>query len=264
VRCLGSRARPAVEQALDLLAGSGVLTEGPALSPDLPRPFAETAEHLTATAPLEIPVAEVSARLRDATIGVIGAGRRAEDVARLLALSGVGATEALGWTPPEADLAALALVVAVPEARDLECLGPWNRVALSRGVEWLQLSPFDGRLAAVGPVFVPGETCCFECYRLRRESNAPYREDCSLLARSPAPLPSAPALEQVVLGLGAHVALRWLAYRDAALAGSFHAVVQGETFAVTFHHVFRVPRCPACSTARDVGLPLPWFEGASR
>ena len=33
---------------------------------------------------------------------------------------------------------------------------------------WSQVLPFNGRFAAIGPLFVPGQTCCAACFEQRR------------------------------------------------------------------------------------------------
>ena len=53
---------------------------------------------------------------------------------------------------------------------ELPRLEEWNERALDARATWMQVLPFDGRFAAVGPVFVPGQTACHECYRWRRDS----------------------------------------------------------------------------------------------
>lgn len=260
--CLGEPAAPAIDNALEALARAGLLIEGPPLDGGVPRPQAGTVELLAATAPSPGCLSEISAVLARATVGVAGSGASAQGVARLLRLSGVSHVEPLAWDDARDSLDRLELVVAVPEAGELSSLERCNRAALAAGRSWLQVLPFDGRYAAVGPLYVPGETCCFECYRLRRASNVGYPEEFWALERSPAPFPSAPPLEHVVAGLAVYASLRWLVHRDPALAGRFYAVEQKEALGLSLHHVYRVPRCPACSGEAGRGAPLPWFEAA--
>ena len=116
--------------------------------------------------------------------------------------------------------------------------------------------PFDGRFAAVGPVFVPGETACHLCFELRRDSTiAPIRETAG------GHRPSAAALDAVLAGLAALVALRWLAAGDRDEAGTLIAVELAPELRCTRHFVYRVPRCPACSPAARRAASSPW-DGA--
>lgn len=258
---IGQAARPAVEKALVLLARHGVLTEGPPLDGDTPRPFASAAEFLAATSPTGASPARVRRLLRRARLGIVGACARAEAVARLLRLSGLARLEPLSWTEAEGSLASLDLALAVPAASELPRLEEWNRSALRARVPWLQLLPFDGRYAAVGPLYVPGETCCYQCFRLRRASNLDYEEEFWALEQQRPAHPAAPFVEQIVAGLGVRLALGWLVDRDPSIPGAFYAFEQAETLGLSYHTVYRVPRCQGCSGLSQAAAPLPWFEG---
>jgi bacteriocin biosynthesis cyclodehydratase domain-containing protein len=264
VRALGEAAEPAIVNALLVLDRHRLLTEAPpeegAAGSEL-----EAAEFLVATARRRIGLRQVRERLADAGVRVAGCGRVGEDIGRLLRLAGVGhvaqgplrvenATAGLGPTP-------LDLTVAVPDGDELPALVDWNRTALQLGLPWFQVLPFDGRYAALGPLFIPGETCCYGCYRIRRASNSGYPDELRALERSRAPYPVAAPLAVAVAGLAATQTLRWIVERDASLPGVLHALEYGSSLGLTAHHVYRVPRCPACSEARDLAPPLPWFEG---
>jgi bacteriocin biosynthesis cyclodehydratase domain-containing protein len=181
-----------------------------------------------------------------------------EQTARLLRLSGVGDLERASLAgPADADR----LAVVVPDAAEVPRLPDWNETALRTGAPWLAVLPFDGRFAAIGPLFVPGETACYECYRIRRASNLAYPEEFWALEREPRRAPNAPALVSTVAGLAAIVAVRWLVERDASLPGILVALELGGLPTLTAHHVYRVPRCPACSDTERVALAAPWFDG---
>jgi bacteriocin biosynthesis cyclodehydratase domain-containing protein len=107
---------------------------------------------------------------------------------------------------------------------------------------------------------VPGETCCYACYRLRRRSNVPYLEEFDAVEAAPIAARVPPPVDAVVAGLAATLALRWLVVHDHALPGSFYAFELGLVLALQRHVVHRVPRCPACSGLDDVSPPLPWYK----
>lgn len=256
---LGRSTLPAVDHALDSLAEAGLLAEGPPLGADLPLSHAGAAHLLAARGPLS--PAETASSLAQAVVGIAGSGPLAEAVVRLLRLSGVGEAGRVAFDASAEELEPVALALVVPAPGELAHVEGWNRAALEAGQPWLPVLPFDGRYAAVGPLCIPGETCCFECYRLRRAANIGYPEEFWALERAPAAFPCGPALEQVVAGVAVDAALRWLVHRDPELPGVLLAVEAWETLRVGRHHVYRVPRCPACSSAAVIGAPSPWFEG---
>jgi bacteriocin biosynthesis cyclodehydratase domain-containing protein len=250
---LGEPARAAVEHALALLHAHDLVTER---APDGSGEGARRcAELLAATDAAGRTVAELHARLATVEVHVLGNGPAAEPIGRLLQASGAGCITSLGWNcrPP-----AEGLVVAAPASDELPLLEGWNRRALVARTPWLQVLPFDGRLAAVGPVFVPGETACHECFRLRRDSTiAPTRD------RTAGSHVGSPALDATLAGLAAQVVLRRLAGGDTAEAGMLIAVELVPELRCTRHFVYRVPRCPACSPAVQRAAAAPWSDIAA-
>ncbi|MGH3003949.1 MAG: TOMM precursor leader peptide-binding protein, partial [Gaiellaceae bacterium] len=255
VATLGDAGEVAVDAALGLLEGRGLLLDG-AEEPPVPQAL-DNASFLSAGDPQHRPPHEIAARLGATQVLVLGGGPVATEVARLLRAGGIGTVERAEDDPevePGVDL-----VVAAPAPHELARLESWNRSLHNARVPWLQLLPFDGRFAAVGPLFIPGETCCHACYRLRRAANVFCVEEYDALSEPAAESPLSPALLFALAGVGAHVAFAWLAYRDPQLPGVLFALEWARTPTVTRHHVYRVPRCPVCSTA--VGSPpAVWFD----
>lgn len=245
---LGEPVRPAVEHALALLHAHDLLTER---APDgAGEGQRRCAELLAATDPAGRTVAELHGRLATIAVHVLGNGPAAELIGRLLQASGAGSVASLDWDgrPP-----AEGLVVAVPASAELPLLERWNRRALLAHTAWLQVLPFDGRLAAVGPVFVPGQTACHECFRLRRDSTIAPAPD-----RTTGRHVGSPALDAVLAGLAAHVVLQRLAGDATAESGILLAVELVPELRCTRHFVYRVPRCPACSPAMQRAAAAPW------
>jgi bacteriocin biosynthesis cyclodehydratase domain-containing protein len=249
---LGEPVRPAVEHALALLRAHDLLTER---APDGAEGARRCAELLAATDPAGRTVAELHGRLAAVDVHVVGNGPSAEPIGRLLQASGAGSVASLDWDgrPP-----AGGFVVAVPASAELPLLERWNRRALLAHTAWLQVLPFDGRLAAVGPVFVPGQTACHECFRLRRDSTIAPIPD-----RTAGSHVGSPALDGVLAGLAAHVVLRRLAAGDTAESGVLLAVELVPELRCTRHFVYRVPRCPACSPAMQRAAAAPWSDIAA-
>jgi bacteriocin biosynthesis cyclodehydratase domain-containing protein len=185
---------------------------------------------------------------------VIGGGPAAIEILSLLRRCGVRVRREDSISSG-ADLA-----VCAPAPAQLPALGDWNEQALASGLPWLQVLPFDGHYASVGPLYVPGETCCSECFRLRRLANLVAGDELTLLEAAPAAYPASPTLEALVAGIAATLALRWLILRDPQVPSAFYAVEPGPVLGLSLHHVHRVPRCPACSGLAEISDPLPWYK----
>jgi bacteriocin biosynthesis cyclodehydratase domain-containing protein len=253
VTILGPPIRPAVEQALEALAAHGVLEEGPPPSEDLVRPVAGTAQLLASLRPGARPVADTVAALTACSVAVAGDGPAGVEAARLLRAGGAGVERADGVA------AGVDLTICAPSGSELSRLEEWNAQALEARAPWLQVLPHDGRYAALGPLYLPGDTCCYQCFRLRREANLEGGAE-PLLDAAPATCPSAPALDAAVGGLAALLVAGWLVNDDHYAPAAFYALELVPTFGLTVHHVHRVPRCPACSGLADVAPPLPWYK----
>lgn len=252
---LGEPVAPAAEHAIGELVRCGAVTEGPPMSSSTPQ--LETASFLAASDGNRGPH-ELLAGLDPRRVAVVGEGAQADEIAHLLGLSLRGRLDRVMTDVAAEAIASVDLAIAAPSAAEPAALEQMNAVALTTGTPWLQILPFDGRHAAIGPVFVPGDTCCRSCYLLRRASLSGYPADFEVLARTPSARAVPPAVSATIGGLACLVALRWLVDRDALLAGVCHALELRPELTVTPHVVYRVPRCPDCSTV--VADPLPWFE----
>jgi len=253
VERLGVPARPAIEAALELLAGRGVVVEGP----DAP-PAQRASAHAVAAAN-GLPPAVAAARLREAPVGVVGTGPLAFDVVRLLYEAGVGRIRRVGWNGrPRVDLA---VVVPAPDEHDR--LSGWNRAALRSGARWLLLRPHDGRFASVGPIVVPGQTCCYECLLLRRGANSGYNAELPEVEAAPFAAPGDAGVDAFAAALAAHLAVRFVAGGDTTLPGVLHTLETRPALRLDEHAVLRVPRCGACSAAAGLSPPLPWHQAVA-
>jgi bacteriocin biosynthesis cyclodehydratase domain-containing protein len=257
VACLGAAVEPAVSNALAVLGRHGLLCEPFPRESQPAAPLADTACFLASVSRRGTSPPQVGRALGRARVALAGDGPAAEGLARALRLSGVRDVARATLSDPPADVE---LALAVPSAAQLPELAAWNEAALARGTPWLPVLPFDGRFTAIGPLVVPGETCCYECYRLRRASNLGYWDEFWQLERAPAERPAAPAAVLAATGLAAVVAMRWLVERDPELPGVLFALELAGTPALTGHHVYRVPRCPTCSEAARIAAVLPWYE----
>lgn len=229
---LGEPVRPAVEHALFLLRAHDLLTEG-----------------VTGSGPYaELFAATIGRTLLEIEMHVLGSGAVAETVGRLWS-----STARLEWgeDPPRGGF-----VVAAPSGDEIYRLEEWNARAVRSSTQWMQVLPFDGRFAAVGPVFVPGETACYECFLFRRDATISPERD-----RARGTYLASPATDAALAGLAVHTALRHLI--GAGGAGTLLALELTPDLRCTRHFVYRVPRCPACSPAARRAAPAPWSDVAA-
>jgi bacteriocin biosynthesis cyclodehydratase domain-containing protein len=260
VQIVGPPVRRAVEHALDLLDQHGLLTE--VAERGLAESERRSAEFLAATDPGGRSPAALLAATRAARVAVAGSGSLALEVASSLRRSGVGVLEQLSLTAPSAQVSGFQLAVVVPEGEELPSLPAWSDAALAAELPWLQVLPFDGLFAAVGPLYVPRETGCYECFRIRRASNVDCGRAFLALQDVPVPLPASASVEQMVAGLAATTALRWLVHKDPFLPGTWYALELAPEPTLGTHVLYRVPRCPSCSGLGAVAQPLPWHRAA--
>jgi bacteriocin biosynthesis cyclodehydratase domain-containing protein len=259
--CFGAAIAPAVRNAIETLAASGLLVAGPSASSS-PPPAARQAE-LGAAFGLAagIPSAALAALARR-RIGVVGSGACAVLIAALVAAGGAVA-ERLGVEEAVAD-AALDLVIAAPGAGERSCLQALNAALLDEARPWLAVPGCDGARVIVGPIVVPGASCCYECYRRRRAAASEFGDAWEGLDRSEPPaLP--PAATMLAAALAAQIALCALVegVGVAVPAGVVWAIELVPEVAVSRHVVHRAPRCPVCSAATALPPLLPWrAEGA--
>jgi bacteriocin biosynthesis cyclodehydratase domain-containing protein len=239
---------PQEREAAAALAAEGAIVPGPSVADE---------EALREAALGRIAPAVSASRLAEATVALAGRSAVAEEAARLLPgrVRRIGCDE----SPGGSDLA-----VAAPAARDLPELAAWNARCLEAATPWLLVLPFNGRFAAVGPLFVPGETCCYRCFVRRRASALPDPDDFLALELAPAAYPLGRSLAAALGGLAASVVARWLARRDGSVVGAFFALELDGGLRLSRHRVLRVPRCEACSPARTEPPLVPWASGVHR
>ena len=253
---LGPPAAPAVARALGLLATNRLLVEGSHGTPN-EGPMAAAASFAAAVTRRTTQENALEA-LEAAQVGVLGTGRAAGEILRQLLSIGIGRVTA---SPLDADPDG-GFLIAVPGPDELSLLPGFNAGALERGLAWMQVLPFDGRILIVGPVFVPGQTACRECYVLRRAACSGYEEDFDSIERTAPRATSPPPLTALAASLASLLALRWLTAGDPALPGRLYALEVGTVLRLSHDHVLRVPRCPQCGVP-ERSIPSPWFEGAA-
>jgi bacteriocin biosynthesis cyclodehydratase domain-containing protein len=245
---LGNAARPAIVAALELLAERGLVIDGP----DAPVRVREAAHAVAAAYGLAPAVA--AARLGAASVALVGGATCLGEIARLLCAAGVAEVRRGSWRGRgRADLA-----VVAPAADELDRLHAWNQVAFDRNARWLLVRPYDGRFASVGPLIVPGQSCCYECTVLRRGANGGYADEFADVEVAPVAARADAGFQALVAGLAAHLVVRWTAGRDKTLPGALFTLEAQPALKLAEHHVLRVPRCETCSGAARAAPRLPW------
>jgi bacteriocin biosynthesis cyclodehydratase domain-containing protein len=250
---LGPAARPAIDAALELLTARGVVVDGP----DAPAERRKQAR--AAAAAYGLSPTAAAGRLEAARVGVVGGGEASLELARLLHGAGIGGVRRLGWR----GRGPVDLAVVAPAPDELDRLPAWNGAALRRQTRWLLVRPFDGRCAAVGPLAVPGQTCCYECLLLRRGACSGYASDLPEVEAAPLAAAADPGVDGFAAALAVHLAVRWIVGADRALAGCLYTLELFPALRLRTQWVLRVPRCPACSTAERQAPPLPWHAAAA-
>lgn len=263
VAILGAQTAPFVFKLLEMFTGREMIIEGPPVPSGASPQARDTVHFLAATLPRFAGLAEDAENLAGLRVGVIGGSFAATEAARSIASLGA-TTRSLNWQVARTELESVDLVLVAPTATELPELAQWNERALAARVTWFQIMPFDGRFAAIGPLYVPGETACYECFRHRRAANISYAPQFWAMQETPAPYPSTLPLEQTLAGLAALSLLRWHLRNDPGIPGNFQSIEFGVNVTLGSHVVYRVPRCTACASVERAAPVLPWFEEVTR
>ncbi|MDJ0318630.1 TOMM precursor leader peptide-binding protein [Arthrobacter antibioticus] len=177
----------------------------------------------------------------------------------------------VGVSVSDSESADLTIVIGT-SALDTD-LFEFNQKALSDIAigPWLAVVPFDGGNAWVGPFQLPHRSACYTCYRLRRSGN--FGDEVvrgELLELTGLPTPNSVILDHPVTlvqaGIVANIVSDWAALREyapSAIPGAVSRITLDTSgISVDSSRVLRVPRCPECSPARDIGSPQVWFHRA--
>jgi bacteriocin biosynthesis cyclodehydratase domain-containing protein len=130
-----------------------------------------------------------------------------------------------------------------------------NEVALDLGKSWLAVT-LDGSEATIGPMFIPGQSACYNEYEIQAEASCwgvkdeflTYREAMSRGDLGSEHL-SLPSYSDIAAGLAATALLRYLIGGKAFLMGR-SIRYDFERLSVDTEEVLRLPRCPACAPYR--------------
>ncbi|MBI4305580.1 MAG: TOMM precursor leader peptide-binding protein [Chloroflexi bacterium] len=248
----GDAERPSIGIAIRLLNARELLMDGTEVTAKgTENP---SIQFLIAALGISVSPDEIASSLAEARLGVLGGSPTADELGTLLAEAGVRVERvepASDHLPP----AGSSLVIACPDPGQPALLGRINEKCLRLGLPWMQILPFDGDTSVIGPLYLPGQTCCYECFRLRRLSNSEFPKSHRLLEATPATFPSAVSLDRTVAGMAALLLLRWFASDHGQLPGWAYTFQLNPTMSLASHRVYRVPRCPKCGP--DWPAPAP-------
>lgn len=177
-------------------------------------------------------------------------------------LNEIGYTSASSVLGPMHDDAGLAsvfdqcgFVLVALERFSPSVLHAANRAAIAAGRPWMSVY-FDGSEAVIGPLYVPGDTACYNEFEIQNEACIArqddyhvYKESLTPPDDSRVPDPVLPPFLAVAGGWAAAAAIPFLAGRKSfLLERAVH--VDFERAAIDIQNVLRLPRCPACAPAR--------------
>lgn len=163
-----------------------------------------------------------------------------------------GGTEGSG---PEQVFARAQFVIAASEVFSSKSFHALNEMALEHTTPWMTIYA-DGSEIFIGPIFVPGETCCYNEFELQHEASSFGVKDEYLVYKE--------ALDDGVIN-ASHLVLT--PYLDTAagigVVGLLRFLLSGRSFvvgrcirfdferlSVDYEEVLRLPRCPACNPYR--------------
>jgi thiazole/oxazole-forming peptide maturase SagC family component len=128
-----------------------------------------------------------------------------------------------------------------------------NQVALAMGKPWMSVY-VDGSEALIGPLYVPGETICYNEFEIQNEAAVSLHDDFllhkeTLVADTGSAHLVHPAFLSVISGWAATAALSFLCSGKTYVVGRC-VRIDFERFAVDYQDILRLPRCPACAPQR--------------
>lgn len=146
-------------------------------------------------------------------------------------------------------------VVCALEALSSHTLHVVNEVALEAAKPWLCVHT-DGSEAFIGPIFVPGESACYNEFEVQYEAAClgvkdeylTYKEALDKAGMQATHLVLPPYLETTA-GMAAVGVLHFLTSGQSFLTGRC-VRMDFERLSVDYEEVLRLPRCPACAPYR--------------
>lgn len=237
---LGSDVSAAASQAVQMLLEKEVIDD--ADMPALPDAW----DFYRATYPRNL-TKDLRNRLGNLRVQFAGDGRVADALRAQFEQAGIVVGE------PVTDRLEDSLLVFSGDSQDADALRSCNRAMIEKRRQWMQVLHFDGMTACVGPIFVPAETACYECFLARRLANQ-FKIDEN---RGSTSFPPLAGIDAMIAGMASVAAVLRLTHGDSRLIGRAAMFELFPEMQWTTSEVHRAPRCLACSRP---GGSMPWYE----
>ncbi|CAK8720022.1 Bacteriocin biosynthesis cyclodehydratase domain-containing protein [Candidatus Electronema halotolerans] len=260
-----------LDSLLPLLNGTSTEKEVlAALVPELKEDAAEVLRLLGKEGFLETG-AEPAKQLAQSLIILISTGRLGETMSRHLRQSGaeqveeIDAESAAGGHLPDS-LQQAAMVVVCTDLPRPDLCEAVNKAALTLKLPWL-LVQADGRDGWVGPLFIPGETGCYDCLRQRLLSCSVSPEIDQAIHAAALRQPFTESLEllppflDLLAAMAALEAIRHLSAVSPPLTYKTQILLDCISGISRRDVLHRIPRCPSCSTSSEQVSPIQPFSG---
>jgi len=156
------------------------------------------------------------------------------------------------------------LAVVCSDKTSVNAFQMFNEGCLIADRKWIR-AVADHHMGSVGPLFVPRQTACFTCLRLRLLSNAPHPEEAAAVDRHLAAESDATPEVALLSGLAGAIANLLAVEVLKVLTGFSYPITTGAflsldlfTMELSRHEVLKLPRCPACGPFRHRSQAKIW------
>ena len=156
------------------------------------------------------------------------------------------------------------LVVLASDNMSLAGYEKTNEACIRHKTNWVS-ARIDRSRAIIGPFVVPEQTACFTCFELRNRANSEHPEDHEAIYRhwketslTPDDWPTVTPYAEIVGGYLTLDIQRVLGGGHLSMFSGRLLHIDLHTFESRFHELLKLPRCPACSRARNRPLTRIW------
>ncbi|MDE1464848.1 TOMM precursor leader peptide-binding protein [Spartinivicinus poritis] len=155
------------------------------------------------------------------------------------------------------------LLIVCRDAQDPALCETINQYALTHGLAWLLVQVDNHQLVCIGPLFLPGDSACYNCYQGRILANLQfpdeYRDFQNHLRQQQTTVQAVGLTAQfeMIAGVAVTETIKWLTqYNDANLVGRL-LILDSDTWSSQIHDVLRLPHCQCRVTGPS---HFPWKE----